>query len=120
MGRKRLGWWLAMAMAMALVAACGGGSGSGGGKGKSSDGDVTGVVNGTLPSDGPPEQGGVLRYNDASDAPTLDGMKSATAFAHAAISGIVYSKLLEFKVGRDIPYGSMGVRGDLAEKWGHS
>src|SRR6185312_7350029 len=50
----------------------------------------------------------------------LDGMKSPSAYTHASISGIVYSKLLEFKVGRDIPFGSMGVRGDLAEKWGHS
>jgi ABC-type transport system substrate-binding protein len=81
---------------------------------------MTGVVNGTLPSDGPAENGGTLTINDPRDEPTLDGTKSPSAYTHAAISGIVYSKLLECTAGRDTPYGSMGVNGDLGEKWGHS
>src|SRR5262245_47282178 len=94
--------------AVSLIAACGGNSG--GNNSPTSTDDVTGVVNGSLPDDGPAQDGGTLTVNDASDAPTLDGMKSATAYTHAAISGIVYSKLLEFKVGRDIPFGSMDVQ----------
>ncbi|MCW2602808.1 MAG: ABC-type dipeptide transport system, periplasmic component [Pseudonocardiales bacterium] len=109
--------------AIALVAGCSGG-GSGGGGGGGGNGTDTPesdtLVNGTLPSDGPAEDGGILTVNDASDSPTLDPHKSATAYTHGQVSGIVYSKLLEFDVGRDIPFGSMDVHGDLAEKWSHS
>ena len=78
------------------------------------------LVNGTLPSDGPAEDGGILTINDTSDSPTLDPHKTGSAYTHLQVSGIVYSKLLEFEVGKDIEYGSMGVRGDLAEKWDKS
>jgi peptide/nickel transport system substrate-binding protein len=75
------------------------------------------LVNGELPADGPPESGGILTVNDSSDSPSLDPHKTGSAYTHLQVSGIVYSKLLEFETGRDIEYGSMGVRGDLAETW---
>ena len=78
---------------------------------------VTGVTNGELPSDGPPESGGVLKMSDASDAPTLDPHKSPTAFTQTAVSGMVYSKLVTNKTGRDIEFGSGGLEGDLAKSW---
>ena len=106
--------------ALAVLAACGGASGGGGGGSKDKPDDVTGIVNGVLPADGPAQDGGTLTIQEPSDAPTLDGMKSPSAYTHLAISGMVYSKLLEFEVGRDTAFGSMGLRGDLAEKWEHS
>jgi peptide/nickel transport system substrate-binding protein len=111
---------LTSAVTALALAACGSSGGSGGSNPSEPPDDVTGVVNGTLPLDGPPQNGGTLTINDPSDAPTLDGMKSPSAYTHLAISGIVYSKLLEFEVGREIPYGSMGVRGDLADTWERS
>ena len=116
---RRLVLFTASASVLAVAAACGGGSGGGGGSNGERD-DVTGVVNGTLPADGPAEDGGLMTISDPSDAPTLDGMKSPSAYTHASISGIVYSKLLEFKADRETPYGSMGLRGDLAETWKRS
>ncbi|MCU1689115.1 MAG: peptide transporter substrate-binding protein, partial [Jatrophihabitantaceae bacterium] len=116
---QKLSVLTAAATALALAAACGGGSGGSRGSTEAPD-DTTGIVNGVLPSDGPAEDGGTLTINDPSDAPTLDGMKSPSAYTHLAISGMVYSKLLEFKTDRESPYGSMGLQGDLAEKWSHS
>ncbi|MCU1689980.1 MAG: ABC-type dipeptide transport system, periplasmic component [Pseudonocardiales bacterium] len=109
-----------MMIALALVAGCSGGSSGDGGNGGTEAPEANTIINGELPADGPAENGGILTVNDSSDSPTFDPHKSATAFTHAAISGIVYSKLLEFDVGRDIAFGSMGVHGDLAEKWDHS
>jgi peptide/nickel transport system substrate-binding protein len=75
----------------------------------------------TLPDAGPPVDGGVLTINDASDAPTLDPHKSATAYTGQAVSGIVYSKLVKYKTDRVTPYEeSMQVEPDLAESWTHS
>lgn len=75
----------------------------------------------TLPPDaGPPQPGGVYTINSISDATTLDPQRTTSAYTQQAVSGMVYSKLLEFETGRDIPYGSMDVRGDLAEQWSHS
>jgi peptide/nickel transport system substrate-binding protein len=73
-----------------------------------------------LPSDGPAEDGGVITVTDTSDSPSLDVQKTASAYTHLQLSGIVYSKLLDFKTGRDLPYGSMEVKGDLAESWERS
>jgi peptide/nickel transport system substrate-binding protein len=116
---RNKGLALAAAAALALAVGCSGGSETDGGGGTEAP-DASTVVNGELPSDGPPEDGGVLTVNDSSDPPTLDPQRSASAYTHSAVSGIVYSKLLEFETGRDIEYGSMGVRGDLAETWGPS
>ncbi|MCW2603502.1 MAG: ABC-type dipeptide transport system, periplasmic component [Pseudonocardiales bacterium] len=103
-----------------VIAGC-----SGNGSENTSDGGLKApaaneLVNGTPPTDGPAENGGILTINDTSDSPTLDPHKTGSAYTHLQVSGIVYSKLLEFKTGSDIPYGSMGVRGDLAETWDHS
>ncbi|MCU1688348.1 MAG: peptide transporter substrate-binding protein, partial [Jatrophihabitantaceae bacterium] len=103
--------------ALALVASCGGGGGSSSSGGGTDAPESDTLLNGALPSDGPAEDGGILTVNDASDSPTLDPHKSASAYTHGQVSGIVYSKLLEFDAGRDLPYGSMKVHGDLAEKW---
>jgi peptide/nickel transport system substrate-binding protein len=113
-------------LAVLLVAACSGGSSND----SASENDNAGgtgepesetVVNAPLPSDGPPEDGGVLTMQDATDATTLDIHKSAAAAGFGAVVGTVYSKLVDFDTGRDVPYGqSVNLRGDLAEEWDHS
>ena len=117
-GRRRSGVTLAAAgAALSLIlAACGGGSDQG------SDGVVdsealTGVTNGELPDDGPAQPGGILRVIDASDAPTLDPQKSPTAYTQVSVSGMVYSKLVGLKVGRDLAFGSQVLEPDLATEW---
>lgn len=72
------------------------------------------------PDAGPAQPGGIYTTNAITDAVTLDPQKTTSAYTQQAVSGMVYSKLLEFATGRDIPYGSMEVRGDLAEDWSHS
>ena len=109
----------------ALLAGCSGGGSTtedkvdnAGGTAKSKS---ESLVNGVMPPDGPSEDGGVFTMQEATDAPTLDIHKSAAATGFGATVGIVYSKLLEFDTGKDIPYGStVSVHGDLAEKWDHS
>jgi peptide/nickel transport system substrate-binding protein len=108
------------AAALALVAACGGGSGGGSGGANQVKDDVTSVINGTLPSDGPPESGGTLTLVEAGDSPTLDVQKEGSYTTHGQLSGVVYSKLLTYDVGHDIVYGAQKLKGDLAEKWGVS
>jgi peptide/nickel transport system substrate-binding protein len=102
-----------------LIAACSGASG-----GNSERGADTTVqdetVNGTLPTDGPAEDGGTMRVNVAGDAPTLDPMKSASYTVPATVTGTVYSKLVEFTTDRKTPYGSMAVHPDLAESYEQS
>jgi peptide/nickel transport system substrate-binding protein len=111
---------------LALLAGCFGGSSSGGSSGGDDNDGTTkpktqSLVNGEMPADGPAEDGGVLTMQDATDASTLDLHKSSAAAGFSATVGIVYSKLLEFETGKDVPYGSTTtVKGDLAEKWGHS
>ena len=100
-----------------MVTGCSSKGSDGGGSGGLEAPEANRIVNGELPSDGPAVDGGILTINDTSDSPTLDPHKTGSAYTHLQVSGIVYSKLLEFEVGRDIEYGSMGVRGDLAEKW---
>lgn len=65
---------------------------------------------------GDPVPGGVYRLALPSDAPSLDPHKESSFNTHITI-GAVYSKLLDFKTGRGIPYGTMDLEGDLAEKW---
>jgi peptide/nickel transport system substrate-binding protein len=104
------------AAALALVAACGGASGGGSGADQVKD-DVTSVINGTLTADGPPESGGSMTLVDTADSPTLDVHKEGSFTTHGQLSGVVYSKLLAYDVGRDIVYGAQKLKGDLAEKW---
>ena len=116
--RSRLALSTAVVAAMVL-AACGGGS-----SGKSDRGEDTGVqdqtVSGTLPTDGPPEAGGTFKSNAAADAPTLDPHKSASYSVPDAVTGSVYSKLVEFTADRKTPYGEMKVHPDLAESYTQS
>jgi peptide/nickel transport system substrate-binding protein len=91
----------------------------GGGSSKDSRTDPTAAVD-LLPDAGTPQDGGTFTTIDPSDAPSLDPHKAASAYTGGGVSGIVYSKLLDFKVGREIPYGSMEVYGDLAESWKRS
>lgn len=109
MARKR--WALAGLTAVLLaISACSGKSGG------SSD-DFTEANDDNA---GPPQPGGTYTYITTTEAPTLDPHKAASAYTHLAVSGLVYSTLLEFKTGAGIPYGSMDVAGDLAEKWNRS
>jgi peptide/nickel transport system substrate-binding protein len=108
------------AVALMLVSAC---SGASSGKNGKSGADTTvqdQTVNGTLPSDGPPESGGIMRINVAGDAPTLDPMKSASYTVPSTVTSTVYSKLVEFTTDRKTPYGSMAVHPDLAESYEQS
>jgi peptide/nickel transport system substrate-binding protein len=111
--RTRARWLGAAACSTLLLAGCfSGGS-------NSADPEAT-PTSSFLPDAGPPQDGGVFTTFDPSDAPTLDPHKAASAYTGGGVSGIVYSKLLDFKVGRTIPYGSMDVYGDLAESWNRS
>lgn len=102
-------WWRAAASAVLLVvAACGARTPS------AADRDATGQA------DGPPLPGGTLTFNDTADALTLDPDKASTIATYQAVSGVVYSKLLDFASGPDQPYGSMSLQGDLAETWSRS
>jgi peptide/nickel transport system substrate-binding protein len=107
---------VAAALSLALLAACGGGSGGGTNTSADKD-DVTSVINGVLPADGPAEDGGTLTLVDAADSPTLDVHKEGSYTTHGQLSGVVYNKLLKYEVGRDIVYGAQQITGDLAEKW---
>jgi peptide/nickel transport system substrate-binding protein len=69
---------------------------------------------------GDPEPGGTFIWNVTTEAPTLDPQRSASALTQLSVSGLVYSKLLEFKTGPSIPFNAMEVQGDLADEWGHS
>jgi peptide/nickel transport system substrate-binding protein len=65
---------------------------------------------------GPPQPGGTFRYALPSDARSLDPHKESSFNTHIAI-GSTYSKLVDFKTGPDIPYGTSVLEGDLAESW---
>lgn len=116
---RRLAALCAAALALVLVG-CSSQSQSSNGATGTDRAETSKVIGGTLPADGPAESGGTLTITDPSDAISLDPQKTASVYTHTGLSGVVYSKLLEFKTGRDIPYGSMGLRGDLAESWQYS
>ncbi|PRZ40745.1 peptide/nickel transport system substrate-binding protein [Antricoccus suffuscus] len=65
---------------------------------------------------GPPESGGVMRIPTPSDPPSLDPIKDSSFQTMFAI-GYTYSKLVDYKIGKDVPYGTDQLEGDLAEKW---
>ena len=117
---RRLAGLTAGAVALTLLAACGGGGASGGDEPNTEAKDVTGIVNGVLPVDGPAQPGGKLTITDPSDAPTLDVHKAASAYTQWATSGWVYGTLVAYEYGRDIPYFSQKFKGDLAEDWERS
>ncbi|MDR1998470.1 MAG: ABC transporter substrate-binding protein [Frankiaceae bacterium] len=110
---------LTVAATLAITGACAGSKG-GGDHGSQNADNLTGVMNGTLPTDGPAQEGGSITVTDLSDAPTLDVQATASSYTHAALSGLVYNKLVTYKTGRDLRYGSGQLVGDLAESWTRS
>ncbi|MDR1999891.1 MAG: ABC transporter substrate-binding protein [Frankiaceae bacterium] len=113
--RAALGAMLAAAL---VLAACSGSSNKGVSVTDNRD-DVTGVVNGTLTTDGPARDGGSITVYDTSDSPSLD-ISQATYTVHIQTSGLVYNKLIGYKTGRDIKYGAQQLQGDLADSWSMS
>jgi peptide/nickel transport system substrate-binding protein len=86
-----------------------------------SSGDPDDRPSGAVPEDaGAPQPGGILTFNDTTEAPTLDPQKAASFYTQTSVAGVIYSKLLDFKTGRDVPFGSMELKGDLAESWEHN
>lgn len=98
---------LAAALAVTLVA-----SGCFGGGGGRSDTQAGSLVT----DDGPPQSGGVFRVAATTDTTSLDFQKEPAYAVHAAV-GAVYSRLLAFRTGDDVDYGTNEVEGDLAEDW---
>lgn len=100
----------AIVASVSLTAACFGGASAGSGKGG------TGAA---AEDAGPPQSGGTLVQSTTADARSLDPHKEASYAVHGAI-GAVYSRLVAYKTGPDVPYGTSEVEGDLAEKWSSS
>jgi peptide/nickel transport system substrate-binding protein len=101
------------ALALTLLAGCFGGSD------EDDSGSGTEVVVGSdeQPDGGDPQPGGTFFTATTTEAPTLDPHKAASAYTQSAVSGSVYSKLLEFASGRGVPYGTNETEGDLAESY---
>jgi peptide/nickel transport system substrate-binding protein len=68
---------------------------------------------------GEPVDGGRITIPLTADVPSLDPHKSGSFQVHHRL-GLVYSRLLAFETGPDIPYSSFRLRGDLAERWEES
>ncbi|GGK74761.1 ABC transporter substrate-binding protein [Mangrovihabitans endophyticus] len=76
-----------------------------------------GALPGVHPDDSlPAVPGGVFRIAARADAPSLDPLKESANSTHIAV-GYVYSKLVDYKVGKDTPFGTHQLEGDLAEAW---
>jgi len=70
-------------------------------------------------SAGNPEYGGTLRIANVADPPSLDPIKDPSYQTMYAI-GYVYSKMIDYKIGKDVPYGTDELEGDLATSWEQS
>lgn len=68
---------------------------------------------------GPPQYGGVLRIATPADPPSLDPIKDPSYQTMYAI-GYTYSKLIDYKIGKDVPFGTDELEGDLAQSWEQS
>jgi peptide/nickel transport system substrate-binding protein len=79
-------------------------------------GDPGGSANAAPQDVGPPQPGGIYRYGLPSDARSLDPHAQSSYNTHVAI-GATYSKLVDWKTGPDVPYGTSEIEGDLAESW---
>jgi peptide/nickel transport system substrate-binding protein len=66
--------------------------------------------------EGTPVPGGIYRVAALADAPTLDPLKESSVATHGAV-GLVYSKLVAYKIGKDVPFGTNELEGDLATTW---
>ena len=65
---------------------------------------------------GTPIPGGTYRVAARADAPSLDPLKETNVATHAAV-GLIYSKLVDYKIGKDVPFGTNDLEGDLATSW---
>lgn len=65
---------------------------------------------------GPPQSGGTLRTSSIYDTKNLDFQAEPGYVTQNSVK-FVYSKLLAYKTGPDVPYGSNELVGDLAESW---
>jgi ABC-type transport system substrate-binding protein len=65
---------------------------------------------------GTPVPGGIYRLAAVADAPSLDPLKESSVATHAAV-GLVYSKLIDYKIGPNVPFGTNELEGDLATSW---
>ena len=99
----------AVLTATALASSACFGSGSSAESGDSGAGSL-------VTDDGPPQSGGTFHIAGTADATSLDLQKEPAYSVHSAV-GAVYSRLLAFKTGDDIEYGTNEVEGDLAESW---
>src|SRR5690606_24955715 len=105
--RSRKRWLTAVLAAVALTAsACFSGGGGGDNAGST----------GAEEDAGPPQPGGIYHTSTSSDPPTIDPHKESSFNTHVAV-GLSYSKLVDYKTGPDLPYGSNELEGDLAESW---
>lgn len=96
----------ALLAVMALTAGCFGSAGEGS--------DVTGSPRRT--DAGPPQPGGIYRMAIPADAPSLNPITESISSTHIAV-GFVYGKLVDYKTGPELEYGSNELEGDLAETW---
>jgi peptide/nickel transport system substrate-binding protein len=65
---------------------------------------------------GTPVPGGMFRVAALADAPSLDPLKESSVATHGAV-GLVYSKLVDYKIGTDVPFGTNDLEADLATSW---
>ncbi len=65
---------------------------------------------------GPPQSGGTLRVNSLYDTKVLDPQVNPSYETLNTVK-FVYSKLMAYKTGPDVPYGTDELVGDLAESW---
>ena len=105
--------WMGLLLAGTLLAGCFSGSSDD----ANSPAKEVVIGNDLQPDGGAPQSGGTFFTTITTEAPTLDPHKAASAYTQVAVSGSVYSKLLEFKSGRGVPYGTSETEGDLAETY---
>jgi len=98
---------LAVTSIVLLTSAC-----FGGGTGSNADSEGGALVR----DDGPPESGGIFQIAATTDTDSLDFQREASYTVQTAV-GAVYNRLLAFKTGDDIDYGTNEVEGDLAQEW---
>lgn len=106
--RGRLRVVAAVLLCGALGTACMGGTSA------NSNGDSS--LGARVDNAGPVQQGGVLHIAGTADALSLDPQKEALYTTHTAV-GYVYSRLVAFKTGPGVAYGTNELESDLAQSW---
>jgi peptide/nickel transport system substrate-binding protein len=77
------------------------------------------AASGPAPTAAPaqPKRGGTFNIAAFSNPPHLDPHQTATGLFHFSGPGMIYNRLVRFKIGPDVPSPSSIVEGDLAESW---